>query len=202
MAVEHGRQPAANRRRLWLDPLVAGERRTLGSTGVTFALAYTANQLKVPRTVVLHAITAGAVLSLVTMPLFGYLTDRIGQRRLFSIGLVVMCSYAAPFFATLGTRQTGNVWRAVVLGVGLQFPALYAPESQLFAAQFPTEIRYSGISLTVQIAGVLSGGIAPVIARLGRWQSSLCDRLPDRAWPYRHGLHGPHASPALTVTLR
>lgn len=131
---------------------------------VTFALAYTANQLKVPRAVVLHAITAGAVLSLVTMPFFGYLSDRIGQRRLFLIGLVVMCAFAAPFFAMLGTRQAGNVWWAMVLGVGLVFPALYAPESQLFAAQFPTEIRYSGISLSVQIAGVLGGGIAPIIA--------------------------------------
>lgn len=52
----------------------------------------------------------------------------------------------------------------MVLSVGVVFPILYAPEPQLFASQFPAEIRYSGISLSVQIAGVLGGGIAPMIA--------------------------------------
>jgi MHS family shikimate/dehydroshikimate transporter-like MFS transporter len=131
---------------------------------VAFALAYAANQLKIPKAAILHAITAGAVLSLFTMPFCGYLSDRIGQKRLFLIGLVIMCLFAAPFFAMLGTRDPLTVWWAMVLGVGVVFPILYAPESQLFASQFPAEIRYSGISLSVQIAGVLGGGIAPMIA--------------------------------------
>ncbi|MGI4984278.1 MAG: MFS transporter [Janthinobacterium lividum] len=131
---------------------------------VAFALAYAANQLKIPRLDVLHAITAGAALSLFTMPFCGHLSDRIGQKRLFLIGLVIMCLFAAPFFAMLGTLNGTAVWWAMVLGVGVVFPILYAPESQLFASQFPAEIRYSGISLSVQIAGVLGGGIAPMIA--------------------------------------
>jgi MFS transporter, MHS family, shikimate and dehydroshikimate transport protein len=40
---------------------------------VAFALAYAANQLKIPKVQILHAITAGAVLSLVTMPFSGWL---------------------------------------------------------------------------------------------------------------------------------
>jgi MFS family permease len=131
---------------------------------VAFALAYAANQLKIPKEDILHAITAGAVLSLVTMPLSGYLSDRIGQKRLFMIGLVLMCLFAAPFFSMLETRAPSTVWWAMVLGVGVVFPILYAPESQLFASQFPAEIRYSGISVSVQVAGVLGGGIAPMIA--------------------------------------
>ncbi|MFL9873811.1 MFS transporter [Paraburkholderia megapolitana] len=131
---------------------------------VAFALAYAANQLKIPRADILHAITAGAVLSLFTMPFCGWLSDQIGQRRLFLIGLVIMCLFAAPFFAMLGTRNPAMVWWAMVLGTGVVFPILYAPESQLFAAQFPAEIRYSGISLSVQLAGVLGGGVAPMIA--------------------------------------
>ncbi|MFM0228134.1 MFS transporter [Paraburkholderia dipogonis] len=131
---------------------------------VAFALAYAANQLKIPKVHILHAITAGAVLSLFTMPFCGYLSDRIGQKRLFLIGVVIMCLFAAPFFAMLATRHPVTVWWAMVLGVGVVFPILYAPESQLFASQFPAEVRYSGISLSVQFAGVLGGGVAPMIA--------------------------------------
>jgi metabolite-proton symporter len=131
---------------------------------VAFALAYAANQLKIPKTDILHAITAGAALSLVTMPLSGYVSDWIGQKRLFMIGLVLMCLFASPFFSMLATRDPSTVWWAMVLGVGVIFPILYAPESQLFASQFPAEVRYSGLSVSVQVAGVLGGGIAPMVA--------------------------------------
>lgn len=131
---------------------------------VTFALAYAANQLQIPRGDILNAITAGAALSLVTMPLCGALSDRVGQKRLYFAGLLLLCAFVYPFFAMLGTREPQLVWWAMVLAVGVIFPILYAPESLLFARQFPTEIRYSGISVSVQLAGVLGGGFAPMIA--------------------------------------
>lgn len=131
---------------------------------VTFALAYAANQLGIPRADLLAAIGAGAVLSLITMPLCGHLSDRIGQRRLYFCGLLLLCAFVQPFFALLGTRDEQLVWWAMVLAVGVVFPILYAPESLLFARQYPTEIRYSGISLSVQLAGVLGGGFAPMLS--------------------------------------
>jgi metabolite-proton symporter len=131
---------------------------------VTFALAYAANQLQIPRADVLGAITAGAALSLVTMPLCGHISDRVGQKRLYFVGLLLLCAFVYPFFAMLGTRDPVLVWWAMVLAVGVVFPILYAPESLLFARQFPAEIRYSGISVSVQLAGVLGGGFAPMIA--------------------------------------
>ncbi|MGF6997164.1 hypothetical protein P3T25_005540 [Paraburkholderia sp. GAS32] len=84
--------------------------------------------------------------------------------RLFLIDLVVMSLFTAPFFAMLGTRNPVIVWRAMVLGVGVVFPILCAPEARLFASPIPAEIRDSGISLSVQIAGVLGGGVASMIA--------------------------------------
>lgn len=131
---------------------------------VTFALAYAANQLQIPRADILAAITAGAALSLVTMPFCGYLSDRVGQKRLYFAGLLLLVAFVYPFFAMLGTREPQWVWWAMVLAVGVVFPILYAPESLLFARQFPAEIRYSGISVSVQLAGVLGGGFAPMIA--------------------------------------
>lgn len=130
----------------------------------TFALAYATGQLSLPRAEVLSAITAGAALSLVTMPLAGWLSDRIGQKRLYLIGLTLLCAYVWPFFALLATRDLDHVRLALVLALGVVFPLMYAPESLLFARQFPAAVRYSGISLGVQVAGVLGGGLAPMIA--------------------------------------
>lgn len=130
----------------------------------TFALAYATGTLGLARADVLSAITAGAALSLLTMPLAGWLSDRVGQKRLYLTGLVLLAFYVWPFFQLLGTRDLDLVWLALVLALGVVFPLMYAPESLLFARQFPAEVRYSGISLGVQVAGVLGGGLAPMIA--------------------------------------
>ncbi|KAF5295019.1 hypothetical protein FQR65_LT19934 [Abscondita terminalis] len=79
-------------------------------------------------------------------------------------GLCVLALYSYPFFAMLNTKDPVLVWTAIVLAIGVVFPIMYAPQSQLFARQFPAEIRYSGISISVQFAGVLGGGLAPLIA--------------------------------------
>ena len=78
--------------------------------------------------------------------------------------LLVLALYCYPFFSMLNTKDPVLVWTAIVLAIGVVFPIMYAPQAQLFARQFPAEIRYSGISISVQFAGVLGGGLAPMAA--------------------------------------
>lgn len=130
----------------------------------TFALAYTTTTLGLPRQDILFATICGGGLIMVMTPLFGYLSDKVGQRNMFMFGLVVLLFYCYPFFSMLNTKDPLLVWTAIVLAIGVVFPIMYAPQSQLFARQFPTEIRYSGISISVQFAGVIGGGLAPLIA--------------------------------------
>jgi hypothetical protein len=80
------------------------------------------------------------------------------------IGTVLLCLAAVGYFQMLATRDTTLLFLAMGLAIGGVFPLLYAPQSALFAAQFPPEVRYSGISLSVQIAGAVAGGAAPLVA--------------------------------------
>ncbi len=130
----------------------------------TFALAYTTTQLGIARQEILFATICGAAVILVMTPLCGHLSDRVGQRNMFMFGLVVMALYCYPFFSMLNTKDPVLVWTAIVIGVGVVFPIMYAPQAQLFSRQFPAEIRYSGISISVQFAGIIGGGLAPMIA--------------------------------------
>jgi len=130
----------------------------------TFALAYTTTTLGLPRQDILFATICGGGLIMIMTPLFGYLSDKVGQRNMFMFGLVVLLFYCYPFFSMLNTKDPFLVWTAIVLAIGVVFPIMYAPQSQLFSRQFPTEIRYSGISISVQFAGVIGGGLAPLIA--------------------------------------
>lgn len=130
----------------------------------TFTLAYTTTQLGIARQEILFATICGAAVILVMTPLCGHLSDKVGQRNMFMFGLCVLALYCYPFFSMLNSKDPVLVWTAIVLAIGVVFPLMYAPQAQLFARQFPAEIRYSGISISVQLAGVVGGGLAPLIA--------------------------------------
>ncbi|MFZ5724040.1 MAG: MFS transporter [Pseudomonadota bacterium] len=133
-------------------------------TVVTFSLTYVTQQLGLSRALALDAVVVGALVSLVTIPLAGLASDRYGARRVFMTGAALLCGAPLLFFALLATRDTALLFCAMAMAIGGVFPLLYAPQSALFAAQFPAEVRYSGISLSVQLTGALAGGAAPIVA--------------------------------------
>lgn len=144
-------------------------------TVATFALAYTTGTLGVEKTVVLDAIIAGAFVAFFTMPLFGILGDRIGHKWVFMLGTVGIGLFSAYFFELLGTREGGMITVAMVIAIGVVYACLYGPEGSLFSNQFPSEVRYSGISLAVQVSGAIGGGLAPIVAT---WLLRLGDGNP------------------------
>jgi MHS family shikimate/dehydroshikimate transporter-like MFS transporter len=133
-------------------------------TVVTFSLAYATGTLGIPRTVMLDATVWGATAALFTMPLFGILGDRIGFKWIFVAGTAGIILFAPTFFTMLQSKDPGTITLAVVIAVGVVYAALYGPQGGLFSAQFPPEVRYSGISIAVQISGAIGGGLAPLIA--------------------------------------
>ena len=133
-------------------------------TVVTFALAYATSTLKIPRTVMLDATVWGAFVAMFTMPVFGILGDRIGNKWMFMLGSAGIIAFAPTFFSMLQTQDPGTITLAVIIAVGFVYACLYGPEGGLFSAQFPAQVRYSGISIAVQISGAIGGGLAPIVA--------------------------------------
>ncbi|OSZ43158.1 MFS transporter [Alcaligenes faecalis] len=133
-------------------------------TVVTFALAYATTTLGVERSVMLDATVWGAFAALFTMPLFGVLGDRIGFKWVFMAGTICMLAFSSTFFSMLGSLDSGTITLALVIAIGLVYAALYGPQGGLFSTQFPPEVRYSGISIAVQVSGAIGGGLAPLVA--------------------------------------
>ena len=133
-------------------------------TVVTFALAYATGTLGIQRGVMLDATIWGAVAALFTMPFFGVLGDKIGYLVVFILGALGIIFYAPMFFTLLQTGASATVSWAMILAVGLIYGCLYGPQGSLFSSQFPPEVRYSGISMAVQVSGAIGGGLAPLIA--------------------------------------
>lgn len=133
-------------------------------TVVTFALAYATNTLGIDRMVMLDATIWGALVALFTMPLFGILGDRLSFKWVFMAGSVGILLFSSLFFSMLGSLSVASINMAMIIAIGLVYACLYGPEGSLFSAQFPPEVRYSGISIAVQVSGAIGGGLAPLIA--------------------------------------
>jgi MFS family permease len=112
----------------------------------------------------LWAVALAAIVGLFSIPCFGSLSDRVGRRPVYLFGAIFSLLYAIPFFALLATRSTPLIWIAVVLGVAVGHAAMYGPQASYFSELFGAAVRYSGASLSYQLASVLAGGLAPFIA--------------------------------------
>jgi metabolite-proton symporter len=128
-----------------------------------FIFVYATGTLGFSRDFVLTAVLAAAVLSFVSIPLSGHLSDRIGRRRMYLIGAAATLVAGFVYFALLDTAAPVLVFAAIVL-VLVPHDMMYGPQAALIAEAFTPRLRYSGASLGYQLASVIAGGPAPLIA--------------------------------------
>jgi MFS family permease len=128
-----------------------------------FVFAYGIKTLHVSRDLMLTAVLAAAVLQFVTIPLFGHVSDLIGRKRMYMIGSVAVGIFGFLYFAMIDTRSPAWIFAAVVLSL-VPHAMLYGPQAAFIAESFTGRLRYSGASLGYQLASVIAGGPAPLIA--------------------------------------
>lgn len=137
---------------------------TLVYTIIVFSISYATSRLGFTRGDALNAVLIGSLCQVFTIPLFGWLGDRIGARRLYIVGTLLLAVMAVPLFHLMGTGSHTLYVLACVLSLALNYAIIFGPQSSLYAAQFPPELRYSGISIGIQVAAAIGGGLAPLIA--------------------------------------
>jgi MFS family permease len=140
-----------------------------------FVFSYGTGVLHLKRDFLLLAVLAGAMLSFISIPFFGHLSDRFGRKRVYMLGAALIGCYGFAYFALLDTRVPGLVALAIVLSL-VPHDMMYGPQAALIAESFTERLRYSGASLGYQLSSLIAGGPAPLIA------AALVSRYHS-AWP-------------------
>ncbi|MEV6610743.1 MFS transporter [Kutzneria sp. NPDC051319] len=130
---------------------------------ITFVLTYGTKQLGLKQDDLLGYTMIAAAAGVICVPLFGWLSDRIGRKLMYGIGIVCVGLYAFPYFGLLDTKVSGLVLIGIVVSLVLH-AMQYGPQAALIAESFGANVRYSGAGLGYQLASVIAGGPAPLIA--------------------------------------
>jgi MFS transporter, MHS family, shikimate and dehydroshikimate transport protein len=129
-----------------------------------WVLVYGNEHLELAKSTMLWGVVIAALIGLVTIPLYGALSDRLGRRPLYLGGALFSLVFAVPFFWLVNTKSAVLIWLAIVLGVNVGHDLMYGPQAAFFSELFGTRVRYSGASLGYQLASVIAGGFAPLVA--------------------------------------
>ncbi|HXE51019.1 MAG TPA: MFS transporter [Ramlibacter sp.] len=128
-----------------------------------FIFTYGTTTLHTSRDFLLISVLAASVLSFFTIPFAGHMSDRIGRKRMYLIGVLVMGIFGFFYFGMLDMATPAWIFVAIFLSL-VPHDLMYGPQAALIAESFTGRLRYSGASIGYQLASVIAGGPAPLIA--------------------------------------
>jgi MFS family permease len=128
-----------------------------------FVFAYTVGTLKMDRNFILTAVMVAACVSFFTIPISGHVSDLIGRKKMYLIGVVAIGLFGFLYFGMVDTAIPSAVFIAIVISL-IPHDMQYGPQAALIAEAFTPRLRYSGASLGYQLASIIAGGPAPIIA--------------------------------------
>jgi len=128
-----------------------------------FVFTYAVGTLHMTRNFVLSAVMVAACVSFVSIPLSGHISDLIGRNKMYLIGVVTVGVFGFIYFGMVDSAVPWLVFLAIVLSL-IPHDMQYGPQAALIAEAFTPRLRYSGASLGYQLASIIAGGPAPIIA--------------------------------------
>ena len=128
-----------------------------------FSLTYLVDVAAETRELALRALLIGAAVQFAAIPLFAFLSDRIGRRPIYAFGGFGLAAWSFVMFGLLGSGDQASIYLALVVGLVLH-GAMYGPQAAFITELFPTRIRYSGVSMAYQLTAIVGGSLAPIVA--------------------------------------
>lgn len=97
------------------------------------------------------------------IPISAIVADKIGRRKILVFTTIAIAIFGFFFSDFLNSGSTVLVTTFVCMGMALM-GFTYGPLGTFLSELFPTTVRYSGASLTFNMAGILGAAFAPMVA--------------------------------------
>ncbi|WP_223167261.1 MFS transporter [Nonomuraea sp. SYSU D8015] len=129
----------------------------------TFSISYVTAVVGVSASVGPLAVACASLAGVVSIPLFGMLSDRIGRVPLYRMAALFQALFAVPAFALLSTGNTILICVVITLGIGVGVNGMLGSQCALLAELFGARHRYTGVAIGREFSAIIAGGVAPMI---------------------------------------
>lgn len=130
---------------------------------LTYMPTYVSSTLGLPLSQALMSNAIGLVVLMVLIPFTGMLSDRIGRKPLLISFAALIAVLTYPLFLLIGTQILALIILGQVL-FGVIIALFSGPGPAALVEMFPTNVRYSALGISYNLAVALFGGTAPFIA--------------------------------------
>ncbi|MBB5209534.1 MFS transporter [Chiayiivirga flava] len=128
-----------------------------------FTLSWGTSALGYTRETFLQLQMIGVLAFAATIPLSALTADRYGRRRVLIVATLAIAAFGLMFAPLFAAGNAIAVIAFLALGLGLM-GLTYGPLGTALAELFPTPVRYTGASLTFNLAGIFGASLAPYAA--------------------------------------
>ena len=129
----------------------------------TFSVVY-AKHIGIGTGEIISAVTLAMLVEFFSILFWGALSDRIGLKPVYYIGVIGLLVMAFPFFWLLSTGDYGWIMVAMLLGLPFCHGAMIGTQPCIMSDLFPVRVRYSGLALGHEVGSIFSGGLGPMLA--------------------------------------
>jgi MFS family permease len=129
----------------------------------TFSVVY-ARHIGIGTGEIISAVTLAMLVEFFSILFWGALSDRIGLKPVYYIGVIGLLVMAFPFFWLLSTGDYGWIMLAMLLGLPFCHGAMIGTQPCIMSDLFPVRVRYSGLALGHEVGSIFSGGLGPMLA--------------------------------------
>ena len=130
----------------------------------TFVIGYVVKSLKMNENVATSAVFVASLLGFFVIPFAGWLSDRFGRRIVYRWFCLLLMLYAVPAYMFMETRDPFIVASIIVIGMCLASLGIFGVQAAYGVELFGVRNRYSKMALAKELGGIMSGGIAPLVA--------------------------------------
>ncbi len=152
----------SHKRSLFLGTFVALATFVLFYIGSAYLLSYNVKVLKIPFLDALEIQIVGSIMFGIFIPIAGKLAERFGRREVL-IATTVLIGIFSFFLNGLMTSGEGSIFVFAIIAMALM-GLTYGLIGTALAAPFPTNVRYTGSSITFNLAGIFGASLAPYAA--------------------------------------